>query len=425
MAASQRALDLGPRTHFDLLHGGHRSRVAVATRAGGLRENWQERTYAHDDAAAMVAGLVDDFCADLYLSQAGFSGNRATRNVAALTSCYVDLDTYNVPELAGLAPEAVLDLAIAAHPWMPPPTLLASSGRGVYFVWVLTRHLGPNMLPRWQAVEAGLVDALTDLGADAAVKDAARVLRVAGSSHVNAGARVEYRQVADPVAFSDLEARVLEHCAPAPRSANPRPSTGNNVARIWNGRTLAWSRMQDLADLARARGPLTDYRARFLYAYAVAAAWYCHTPRALVIELDAFAGEFFVDAHRYRGATQCKTILDRVAKSRRGLKVPWRGREVDPRYRMHNRTLIALLDITPEEQRGLRAIMHKSVSRARENQKRSRQRRDEYLAERSQARRKKHEEAVKLLEQGHTVSSAARALGVSRQTFHKRLSNDA
>lgn len=434
MAASQRPLDLGCRDHFTLLHGGHRHRVAVATIDSEREKAWQEKTYDHDAAEAIVAGLVDDVFADLLLSQNGFRAWRNTRNVAALTSCYVDLDYYRNPAFSGMSPEELLDCAMRAAPWLPIPTLLASSGRGAYFVWVFDKPLQPDALPRWQTVETALVSLLTPFGADQAAKDATRVLRVAGSVHVKTGNRVYYRHIADPVRFSELESKVREHCLrPPPRRKQTEepsqptvraPAKGGTVSPLWNGYTLAHARRQCLEELARMRGPLTDYRARFLYLYSVAAAWYCSTPEDLVRDLDDFAGDYFVDAHRYQGAKQCKSVLDRVAQSKRGLKVAWQGEGIDPRYRMQNRTIVKQLDITPAELRAL-PIALSTAEEARRREDRERKRhpltRGQYHQDQALERARKREEALELLNRGYTVAGVAEALGVTRMTVYNRL----
>ena len=152
----------------------------------------------------------------------------------------------------------------------------------------------------------------------------------------------------------------------------------------------------------------------------MAAAWYCSTPEDLVRELDDFARDFFVDAHRYQGEVQCKSVLERVAMSKRGLKVAWQGQEVDARYRMHNRTLIELLGITTVEQTHLRVILSTTEKQRRYRLKHPLTR-GEYLQDAALVRREKREEAEELLKQGHTATSAARQLGISRKALYARL----
>ena len=90
-----------------------------------------------------------------------------------------------------------------AFPWLSVPTLLASSGRGVYFVWIFDKPLSSDYVPRWQLVEAGLVGMLATLGADQVAKNPGRFLRLAGSVHTTTGNVVRYRHIADPVSCTE------------------------------------------------------------------------------------------------------------------------------------------------------------------------------------------------------------------------------
>ena len=129
-------LDLvGPLEHFQLIHGGHSSNVALcsSTSSATARGAWNERIYAKADAASIVPQLVANGDFNVYQSQHGFLGQRRrASDVVALTSSYVDLDHYRVPGLTGLDAEALLDRVRAAHAWLPVPTLICNSGRGAY-----------------------------------------------------------------------------------------------------------------------------------------------------------------------------------------------------------------------------------------------------------------------------------------------------
>jgi hypothetical protein len=424
-----------------MLHGQHQYQVALATKPLGWRDFEHYFTHPHDIARAMVADLAAGGD-NAYLSQNGFKGRRSAFNAHALTSLYVDLDTYKVPELATVSPEAtLLESVLAAHPWLHPPTLLAFSGRGMYLVWVLDKPLPHAKLPDWQAAENDLVELLTPFGADPAAKDAARILRVCDSVNTKSGERVWYQQIHDPVRFTELASALRQHTPKKPRLAPvgktppyesapalQEPVTERRpkgVARFYNGYTLAYARMQDLDTLASMRGPLDDYRHRILYVYSVAAAWYCPTPDSLVNELDAFAEHHFVDAHRYQGRARCKAVLDRMVDAKQGHKAVWRGEEVDPRYRMQNRTIIRLLDITDTEQLALKAIISTAEKGRRKRErdaKRYRRRRDEYLAEQARQTECQRQQLLELLKQpGVSKAQAAQELGLSRTHIYRLL----
>ena len=127
---------------------------------------------------------------NVYQSQNGFKRRRVNADVTAITSSYIDLDFYKLPSLAGLSVEDILDRVLDAHPWLPAPTFIVSSGRGGYFSWLYPQPLDRELLPKWEAVENVLVELLAPFGADSQARDAARVLRVIGSVNLKSGERV-------------------------------------------------------------------------------------------------------------------------------------------------------------------------------------------------------------------------------------------
>ena len=430
----QAAMDLGPRSHFQLLHGQHKHKVALATIDGA--QHWQEQCYSHQTAEALIfefAGSGDD----CYLSQNAFRAWRREDNVAVLPSCFVDLDTYNKPELAGIDREALVGKVRESHPWLPPPTLAASSGRGHYLHWIFEKPLGRNRYDDWRAVEVSMVKLLAPLGADQQAKDASRVLRIADSINTKSGEPVRYHQIADRVAFHELQRALQENGAihdPGRRRGNklyrkqitpdaPKRRRAT-VTRLWTGYHVAHAQREDIRTLAAMRGPLDDYRHRFLYAFAVPSAWYCSSPTTLVETLDAFSAAHFVDPERYQGLKRCRSILDRMADAKRGFTRIWRGEEVDPRYRFRNDTLIRLLDISQEEQRRLAYILGREEKERRRTERRRERgvrERTAYLTEQQKIAQGKRQLVLDLVEQGHSKAKIAEQLGMTRDGVYKLL----
>lgn len=420
-AARQSVLDFGPVDHFQALHGGHRCPVAVATKAAGFIQY----VYSHDDAAAMLAGLAGDEDHATYFSQSGFSavgGRRSVAQVRALTCWFVDLDAYKFQALAGFDAARLLDEALARHPWLPSPTLLVDSGRGAYLLWAFDRPEPADRLADWQAVEDALIAVLKPLGADPAARDAARVLRVAGSFHVVAGERVRARRVGDAVNFDAMRALVLRN-APGNASEARQPpqklraveGEGEGRKRAGkglNGYRLALDRMGDYRRLAELRGgDLGDGRHRLLYCYGQAVAWFAGSVAQLREELDEFADRHFLESSRYRSRL-VKSVIDRFEDDACGKVVRLPGVRDEGRYRFSNRYIIETLGITPEEQAHLRTIISTAERERRRREKRRAagvEDRATYL-DRAAERRA---EARRLRSEGLTLSSIADRLGVS------------
>jgi hypothetical protein len=129
---------------------------------------------------------------DVYISQNRFWGARSVARLAELSALYVDVDYYKHPDLSGMHPLGVVELAFAdlQRSKIPRPSLAVSTGRGLAFIW---RHesVPRFVLPKWNLCQDYIFDALKGIGADPSAKDAARVLRLVGSRNSKAGTVVE------------------------------------------------------------------------------------------------------------------------------------------------------------------------------------------------------------------------------------------
>jgi len=423
MAKPQLVLDLGPRDHFQLIHGGHRANVAVATLYGS---RWDEQMHPHGEAGFVLEAVASECYdhLDAFFSQSGFRGQRRRiGNVDALTSLWVDLDFYNDPRYSDLKPEEVLDQVHKANPWLPHPTLLIDSGRGCYLVWCLTKPLSPDQLPQWQMIEDALVSHLAPFGADPKAKDSTRVLRLTGTMHTLAGRPVQGTHLADPIPFAEIKTAVEQNVLepkPAPSRKPKRQARKRGpVYKIRSEYTLHYQRLQDCYTLASSRAPMTDGRHRMLYAFAISAAWYCPTVERLVEEITDFAGKYFAPDPKYTGdrlQRRVQSVIDRMAAAKGGETILWNGQERDPRYKARNQTLISMLEITPEEQRGLSTIIS-PVEKARRRTERRRangiREREAYLEDCASKTRDQVQMALKLQQQGLTYTDMAELLDCS------------
>ena len=421
--ARQQFLDFGPVEHFNLLHGAHQFAVTVALKAAS--GDWNVKTSPHAlarDAVTLAAGFADY---NAYLSQAGFAGIRSNEQARALPCCFVDLDYYKRPDLARLTPAQLLDRTLAALPWLPVPTLLFSSGRGAYFVWVFDNPLARSQLHAWQAVEDELVAALVPFGADASVRDAARVLRIAGSRHLGAGSQVTATQTGPTIPFMRLQQAAQRATPVQPvliaTQPNVSPALKPKAPQTFGARKsayrLAQTRMADYRTLARLRGaPLRDYRARLLYAYAQAAAWFCGSLEQLERELTVFAEQHFSDARNY-SPKRVKTVLQRFTDDGCGKVARLKPERGQGRYRFTNRYIVGLLDITAEEMRHLSTVIDASEKARRRREREGRETRTDY---RSRGQEKRAD-ALRMRQAGISVAAIARELGITRDAVYKRL----
>ena len=410
-AARQRFLPLGTEAHVDLLHGRHDERVWIAQKD----RKWRQSSYSREEAVE-VAANVSAQTVSAYLGQNGFrdTGTRTVDSVSALTGVFVDLDTYNVG-LTFAGPDDVLDAIAALVPRLPAPTLVISSGRGWYASWVFPNPLPASDLGRWQYVENALVEVLAPLGADPVAKDAARVLRIAGSFNPKANRRVEgFTETGKPVQLAALE-RALR-----PLGADPEARVQHRKARAEFVRSgeLATARMADIHRLCELRGPLRDGRKRALYYFAVVGCWFWSDWRQAVDELRAFADRHFEDAARYNTTKQVGTVLERLKQHWSGVRHIWRGQACDRRYRMRTSTLVAGLEISESEQREMRSLIDSREKRRREVERRRRsgiESRETWLRKAHAQTSERALEARRMRGEGLTQAAIAKRLGVTQQ----------
>jgi len=425
-------LDLGTRAHVDALHGRHEHHVFLAGKRGG----WWQEPYPADllpDAAAAAAQSPTAS----YISQSGFTdgGGRRVADVAALTSLFVDLDYYKHPAWRDADFHQLVAAALKAHPDLPPPTVIADSGRGAYLEWIFAKPLPAADLARWQFAENALISMFAEFGVDGSARDAARVLRLAGSWHESAKRRVRYFKAGRPVSFATIERVLLgraqtrsepRNAPPAPtprvstrqlvmRDAVPSTGTVGSVKRMYQ---LHHDRLRDFERLALLRAPMTDGRRRMLYAYAVSLAWYVHSERDMLAELHEFARRYFAAAALYTNKVIrecCSAVLSRYRDARAGYLYLHGGAALDPRYRHSNVYLLDVLEVTDTEQRQMHTIITQQEKARRRHEREATETFTGYCERRKAETERKRQQVRDALRSGLCLREIAQATGLSER----------
>lgn len=132
---------------------------------------------------------------------------RESRGVSRLNAVFVDLDCHGVGLTPGVALGAAFDMQLRGE--VPPPSVFVFSGRGAWLLWTIRDRAAvvpdPDVLPASQDVtpltlareldlfgrlETAIGRTFAHLGADSKAKDAARIVRLAGSVNSKVGERV-------------------------------------------------------------------------------------------------------------------------------------------------------------------------------------------------------------------------------------------
>ncbi len=144
----------------------------------------QEQQEELDNCKSFLMGL--DGQKDKYISLNTFYGSRRHSNLRCLTGFVVDLDlgkTDYGSNFMTLRQDA-LDAINSAR--IPCPTMAVHTGRGVHLYWLFDRFVPSRAFPRWRACTNRLIALLKQFGADPAVSDTARVLRLVGTRNSKA-----------------------------------------------------------------------------------------------------------------------------------------------------------------------------------------------------------------------------------------------
>lgn len=319
---------------------------------------------------------------DTWISQATFiSKNRRAVSLRSVGLLFADLDTYNLPGLAGRTPEALVTLFLGycAAEGLPPPSIILFSGRGLQVKWLLEETIDRGSILAWNDVQRALVHVLDGFGADRQARDVSRVLRLEKTVNSKSGEVVRVVHIepntafGEPVrySFEDLAQALLPRLNPlTPQDkghsvSRPRPRSSGLSANALN-----WARLEDLRTLWRLRGGVVEgYRETTLFwcmNFLVMAApvpdnqfWY--EARALASEI--YPGEFYRES-------DLSTVYRKAQEYRAGSRVIYQGRMYPPLYTPKNETLAEAFSITPDEEKSLQTIISQAEKVRRRREKR-------------------------------------------------------
>jgi Homeodomain-like domain-containing protein len=393
--------------------------------------SWRERSHPVEVAVELLRHYVGQ--EDVYISTQRFRGRRRIAHLLSLGSLHMDLDFYQIPDLAGVHPIGVLEVALLAleKAAMPEPTLAIASGKGLYLLW-LHGPIPRAALPRWTACQKALWEVLKHLGADRAAIDAARVLRVVGTIHSEARVVVEtLAPVGEVMAFDDLAKKILpldraelrdlrvQRALRASQSRSQRlqaPPQGFTKATLWEARL---SDLQRLREMRFMDVQMADYRERWMFLSGVAMSWLA-VPAVLQRELYALAHQAggWTEGHT---RSKLQTVFRTAYAAARGEKVQYAGVEVDPRYRFKNQTIIELLEITADEEREMKTIISDEERRRRDRRRKNPEMTRQEYEGRAADRRL---EARRMASEGMSRQEIAKTLGWSKRHVQRVLNED-
>ena len=363
-----------PGQHGLVLHAQGQGLVTVAIRRGPC-DRWHEWRFPLVELPDRLRSF--ERAEDVYIAQNRFWGRRLIARLAQLDALFADLDYYTVPDLAGAHPDYVLDLALEALliARIPSPSLAVSTGRGLALVW-LHSAIPRAALSRWNACQRRLWETLKPLGADRRALDAARVLRLIGTTHGLTKARVRaltpvapawpFDRLADevlPLERAELYDLRVQRALRKPQERRSVPPQGFTPATLWEGRLSELQRLRE----HRWFGTLPPgQRDSWLFLAGVAMS-YLAIPTVLSRELPALAQEI-AGWNERESRSRFSAIFRRAYMAARGETVEWDGMRVDPRYRFYDDTIVERLEISEAEMRllGFKHLVTPEIAREQE-----------------------------------------------------------
>ncbi len=409
------------------------------------RRGFEQRFYPAHAIEGICTALGS--APDTYMSQASFAlPRRIASATSALNCAFIDLDAYNV----GLQPDAaalVLE-KIAANAGMPQPSIVVSSGRGIYAKWIFDQPISADLLPQWSALQNILAALFDPLGADTNAKDAARVLRVLGTINTksrqaaqvlrDSGQRHNFSELCRIAREMDLpdvmrqsrrssqtvrrahgvladEPADLSYLIDLSIQKQPVMMRANSTA------SLNWSRFLDLRDLVLMRGGIRRgerdktllWLASTLALSGVVDAR--NFPQELTDLVQAFPKAQDFDP---LGDRSMETLRMRSNAHHKGHTVWFAGREWTPVYTPNNETLIDIFRITDDEMRRMRTIISLSEKQRRADE------RSPGRAQRRELRRNDACAALAMRKDGHSVEQIAKQLQRHPSTVYRWLQPD-
>lgn len=411
------------------------------------RERTHQRSFRLSLMPEVLRALPRD--RDTWISQAEFAKPvRRVVHLARIGVAFIDLDTYNT-HYKDWEPERIAQAFLLAceDQFIPLPSLIIYSGRGLQVKWLLDNPAGRAALPRWNALQRTLVDRFRDFGADPQAKDAARVLRVVQTVNTRSGevCRViwvnkhgsapdgvlayDFEEFADEVLpFTRDEVEAYKAAArPEPRKPQLRVIEGRKPAgsRRLDLTQLAWDRLEDLRRLAALRnwtsGAEDGMRNNSLW-LATSFMGFLIGHEQLYREMTALAREWCPEWPLERVFRVTRTTLGKVAEHHNGVTTFYRGRRRSPIYTPSNQYLIDLLKITGDEERQLKTIISQDEKRRRDAVRTREKRRAEGMRPRSEyeaTANQRREQAKSLRASGLSWAKVGEQLGISADAARK------
>ena len=180
---------------------------------------------------------------DVFISQNQFkSAKRRITNIENLGALYADIDFYKIPIYENVSIAKIISdiyFLLDQHK-QPAPSYIIHSGNGLHAVWLLDNGYDLGQLGKWQVLQNYLIEILNDIGSDRKARDAARILRLAGTRNTTSDTIVTVLEANKKIyTFENFK-------LPAPPPTPHRNQRTASQATDWRSKLLWGNRLKDL-----------------------------------------------------------------------------------------------------------------------------------------------------------------------------------
>jgi hypothetical protein len=352
-----------------------------------------------------------------------YSKFRNGDNIRHLRALFVDLDI----EKEGLTREEVdkaLEIKIKRG-IIPRYTLKIDTGRGYHLIWNI-EDAPKQALPIWQKVENKLIENLKELGADRLVSDCTRVLRLTGTKNSKNGKECLLLENTQRMYLlrNLFEVYQEKEEKEKPKTANSKAFKQRKILNCLNTYSLHFARKEDLLTLCNLRKwNLTGTRELVLFLYRY---WSCtflrETELALehTLELNKRFTKPLGEQEVISATASAEKYYNSLMENKNVKKPYINGKFIG--FNPRNTTLINWLNITKEEQKELKTIIDKEEKYRRNNNRRTKSRRNEKgLTAKQQELADLKVRIVELKDQGLSIRKIAETIGKSKGSIENLL----
>ena len=405
---------------LEMLHGNRHGYIAICQ---DKEDGFDQKVFRYDETFGEVQRLIGE--QDVYISQNIFRESfRNNKLISEYHSVWSDLDYYKLPGLFAQTPKQILMWLETEYfnRSIPTPNYVVFSGRGLTISWTID-PIPASRFPEWSLAQEYIYNQLKEMGADARAKDPSRVTRISDTINSKNGAVTRMKVYSHDK--YDIE-KIIEYIPdepeplPKPISKPRKKNSKSQISYILNERTLIYARMQDLETLQKLRGGDCEGNREimtFLFRYW-ASCFYTDTETALnrTLEFNLDFTKPLSKKEVIKATKSAETAYKKKAREAPDNIYGWNG------YRYRNKTLIDMLDISPDEQKHLKTIIGKEEKNRRLRQARKNKRRNENgFTKRQQKKEDRRKVVIELFVRGMKQKDIAAELNISISTVKRFL----